>query len=143
LNASGDGVWGFGQGKSGDAGARVRRSTTDAGYALTDALVAMLILSLTLVMSLRALGPAGDAAEMAWEVRRADSLIAHLIEAAPHRYAPSAGTSDGFAWTVETTITGAERPVEVCRRAVALENALSGRTYAAATLETCPVEPQA
>jgi hypothetical protein len=115
----------------------------DAGYALTDALVAMLILSLALVLSLRALGQAREVADVAWEIRRADSLLAYLIEAAPHRYEASGGTSDGFRWTVETAITGAERPVEVCRRAVALKNLKSGRAYAAATLETCPLEPAA
>jgi hypothetical protein len=123
--------------------ARLRGGRGDAGYALTDALVAMLILSLALVLSLRALGQAREVVEVAWEVRRADSLIGHLIEAAPHRYEASAGTSDGFRWTVETAITGAERPIEVCRRAVGLTNLRSGRAYAAATLETCPVEPLA
>lgn len=123
------------RGGLGDAG--------DPGYALTDALVAMLILSLALVLSLRALGQAREVAEVAWEVRRADSLIAHLIEAAPHSYETSTGANDGFRWTVETAITGAERPIEVCRRAVGLTNLRSGRAYAAATLETCPVEPPA
>lgn len=113
----------------------------ERGYALTDALVAMLILSMAIVLSLDVLQQARAAADAAWEVRRADSLMAHLIEAAPHRYASSAGESDGFRWSVETTVTGAERPVEVCRRAVALRNRTSGRRYAAATLETCPLEP--
>jgi len=40
---------------------------------------------------------------------------------------------------VETTTTGADRPVAVCRRAVSLENRLSRRTYQAATLEACPL----
>lgn len=115
----------------------------EAGYALADALVAVLILSMTLVLSLRALGQAREAADVAWEVRRAQALLAHLMEAAPHRYAPSAGESDGFTWTVETAITGAERPIEVCRRAVSVHSARSGRDYAAATLETCPLEPSA
>lgn len=123
-------------------GARAKRSA-EAGYALTDALVAMLILSLTLVMSMRALDRARAAAGAAWEARRADSLIGHLIEAAPHRYASSGGVSDGFAWRVETTITGAERPVAICRRAVSLQSQASGRHFEAATLETCPVEPAA
>jgi hypothetical protein len=114
-----------------------------AGYALTDALVAMLILAMTLVMSLRALGQARDVADRAWEVRRAETLIAYLIEAAPHRYEASAGARDGFGWRVETTTTGAERPVEICHRTVALENRHSGRRYRAATLEACPVEPLA
>jgi hypothetical protein len=114
-----------------------------AGYALTDALVAMLILSMALVLSLQTLGQARDAVDMAWEVRRAGALADYLLEAAPHRFAPSAGVQDQFSWRVETTLTGAERPVEVCRRAVALENQRTGRRYAAATLETCPVEPSA
>jgi len=122
---------------------RARHEDSRAGYALTDALVAMLILAVTLITSLGALGQARRAAAVAWEVRRADTLIAHLIEAAPHRYAASAGTSDGFAWLVETTATGADRPVAVCRRAVSLENGRSGRLYRAATLEACPVEPAA
>lgn len=127
-----------------DAGPADGRPTgRSAGYALTDALVAILILAMALVLSLTALNQARDAADSASEVRRAHVLMAHLIEAAPHRYALSTGFSDDFAWSVATTVTGAERPIEVCRRAVALENGRSGRTYAAATLETCPTEPLA
>jgi len=117
----------------------VARPADEAGFALTDALVAMLILSMTLVLSLSALGQARDVAEVAWETRRAQSLLSHLIESAPHRFEASAGSSDGFTWAVETTTTGADRPVAVCRRAVTLENRLSGRSYQAATLEACPL----
>jgi len=109
------------------------------GFALTDALVAMLILSMTLVLSLTALGKARDVADVAWETRRAQSLLSHLIETAPHSFEPGAGVSDAFTWAVETTTTGADRPVAVCRRAVSLENRLSRRTYQAATLEACPL----
>lgn len=118
-----------------------RGRDADAGYALTDALVAMLILSMSVVLTLAALGQARGAADVAWEVRRAGALMAYLIEMAPHRYATSFGETDGFSWTVDTTATGAERPIEVCRRAVALENERSGRIYRVATQETCPVEP--
>jgi hypothetical protein len=100
----------------------------------------MLILSMTLILGLIALGQARDAADVAWEVRRAKVVMSRLITTVPQGYATSAGVIDGFAWTVETTGTGAERPVEICRRAVALQYARSGREYAAATLAPCPLE---
>jgi hypothetical protein len=126
-----------------EASARPDRQADDeGGYALADALVAMLILTVVLIMSLRGLGQARDAGDLAWEARRANSLLAHLIEDAPHRYEVSTGTTDGFSWQVETTGTGAERPIEVCRRAVTLASR-TGRTYRAATLEACPQEPAA
>jgi len=117
------------------------RPTDSDGYALTDALVAMLILSTTLVLGLTALGQARQVADAAWEARRAEALVSYLLETAPHTYASTAGNNGAFAWTVETTGTGAERPIEVCRRAVALRAVRSGRTYGAATLETCPLDP--
>lgn len=110
-----------------------------SGYVLTDALVAMLILSLSLMMSLSALGRAREVADVASEVRRAQVLMVHLMETAPRRYGSVAGLSDEFAWSVETVVTGAERPIEICRRALTLKNARSGRTYAAATQEVCPI----
>jgi hypothetical protein len=106
-------------------------------------MVAMLILALTVVLGLRTLQQARQAADVAWEYRRAQSLLAQLMETAPRRYAESAGLRDGFRWTVETTATGAERPIEVCRRAVDLKNVRSGRTYGVSTLEACPIAPGA
>jgi Tfp pilus assembly protein PilV len=117
------------------------RPANSDGYALTDALIAMLILSTSLVLGLSALSQARRVADVARETRRAKVLVAYLLEAAPHTYGSSAGTRGGFAWTVETTATGAERPIEICHRAVALRASGSGRTYGAATLEPCPLEP--
>ena len=102
-------------------------------------MTALLILSITLILSLTALQQARAAGDMAWEVRRADSLLAEAMGTAPRRLAASAGEVAGFAWTVETSPTGAEQPVALCRRTAVVESLATGRTFRAATLETCPV----
>ena len=108
---------------------------------LIDALVAMLMLALSLGLAQQALGRARDVADVALETRRAQTLLTGLIERGTPSFAVQDGESDGFRWRVETTTTGAERPIEVCRRAVSLENLRTGRAYRAATLEACPLEP--
>ncbi|MFZ3004791.1 MAG: hypothetical protein WA047_01360 [Phenylobacterium sp.] len=100
--------------------------------------MALMILALGLILSLQAVTQARHAAAMAWEIRRAHTLLTHLMESAPRSFDELRGDSDGFAWRVQVQLTGAERPVEVCRRSTTLTNVRSGRTYAAATLETCP-----
>ncbi|WP_340643888.1 hypothetical protein [Phenylobacterium sp.] len=110
-----------------------------SGYAAVDALVALMIISMTLIMSFKAMAQAGQTTAAATEVRRAEALLSYLLESTPRGYEVAAGRTDGFAWRVELDATGAERPVEVCRRAASLTSVDSGRTYKAATLETCPV----
>jgi len=95
---------------------------------------------MALILSLRALQQARDTAEVAWELRRAQVLLAHLLDTAPWRYAASSGESDEFTWAVETSPIGAERPIEVCRRAASIENVRTGRAFRAVSLETCPLE---
>jgi hypothetical protein len=118
---------------------RTAQDRRDGGYAAVDALVALLILSTTLIMSFQALQQAGRTAQAAGEARRAQSLITFLLETSPRVLETRQGQQDGFSWRFETDATGAERPIEVCRRSVTLQSQASGRTYAAATLETCPV----
>lgn len=122
---------------------RSARDDGCAGYALTDAIVAMLILSMSLAICFGALARARDAAAAAEEMRRADALISYLMTTTPHREVPSSGVTDGFKWTLRLGITGAERPIAVCQRDVALESSKSGRVFRAATLETCPPAPAA
>ncbi|MDZ4370981.1 MAG: hypothetical protein U1C74_06125 [Phenylobacterium sp.] len=100
----------------------------------------MLILSMTLILGLSTPGQARNAADVVWELRRVNVLMSRLITTAPQGYATSAGATAGFAWAVETLGTGTERPVEVCRGAVALQDTRSVRDYAAATLAPCPLE---
>lgn len=107
---------------------------------MVDAMVALMILSLAAILSFRAIETARHAATSAWEVRRAQALMSHLMDTGPRTYTPAAGERDGFRWRLETTITAADRPVEICRRTVGLVHLRTRRTYDAATLETCPPE---
>jgi Tfp pilus assembly protein PilV len=110
----------------------------DAGYALIDALVALLILSLALVFALRATGQARRTIDQANEIRRARVLIQQLLETGPRSFQDAAGETDAFAWTVETRTTGADQPVAVCHRIVRLTSVATRRVFSASTLETCP-----
>ncbi len=98
-----------------------------------------MIISLALAMSYQILQQARQAATVAWEARRADTLLRFLLETSPRSLDVRTGATDGFSWRVQTDSTGAETPIQICRRSAMLHAAGSGRTYQAATLETCPV----
>ena len=115
------------------------RRSGERGYAAVDALMALLILSMALIMSFQALQQAGKVSVAAWEVRRADTLLSYLIQTTPPSFEVKTGQDQGFDWRVETDATGAARPIEICRRSVTLHGLASGRTFAAATLQVCPV----
>lgn len=117
---------------------RSGRAQADAGFAAVDALVALSIIAVAMVLSFEALTQASRAASAALEVRRAETLLRNVLEAAPRTYDTSGGASGGFTWRVDTQATGAERPIAICRRAAALRHVASGRGYEASTLETCP-----
>lgn len=119
---------------------RARDRGGACGYALTDALVALLILSVSLVLSLGALAQARETTDLAWELRRAEARLSHLLDAGPRRLTASAGVSGGFGWSLETQPVGAEQPIALCRRAARIVAIASGRTFEAATRETCPLE---
>lgn len=109
-----------------------------AGHAVVDSLVALMILSLASILSFRAVLQADRVATFARETRVAQTLLDDLMRTAPRSFVDAGGEARGFNWTVETRRTGAERPIEVCRRRVVVVNGESGRRYWAATLETCP-----
>jgi len=109
-----------------------------AGYAVVDAMTAMLILALTAILSLQALDVTRKAAERTAELRGADALIGALLADGPRRFGAVEGRDAGFGWRLEIQATGADRPIELCRRAVELRSERSGRAYGAVTLETCP-----
>jgi len=101
-------------------------------------MTAMLVLALTTTLSLQALRVARDAADRTRELRGAEALLGALLADGPRRFGVVEGRDAGFGWRLETQATGAERPIELCRRAAELRSERSGRVYAAVTLETCP-----
>lgn len=115
----------------------------DDGYAVIDALVALMILSVTVVLGLVALQQTVGVSEAAWEARQAHTLIRHVMNTGPRDLGGAAGEAQGFSWRLETQLTGADRPIPICRRAVSLVAADSGRGYKAATLTPCPEDPKA
>jgi hypothetical protein len=118
-------------------------NSSESGYLLVDATVALLILALALAFGLRAAGQARTAVEQASEVDRAHALIAQLLETGPRTFDVASGHADAFDWTVETRSVGAAQPIALCHRRVRLANPATHRTFSAATLETCPIEPAA
>lgn len=80
-------------------------------------------------------------AARAEEIRRAETLLTQVLEAAPRSFATSSGVRDGFAWRLDTTMTGTEQFIDVCRRAASVRPTEGARIYRAATLETCPQTP--
>jgi hypothetical protein len=115
-----------------------RAAETDSGFAAVDAIVALMIISLTLGLSYAAIQNAEASGRMADEATRADALLRDLIEGRDDALGTDAGSRDGFTWRVETQLTGSDRPIAVCRRAVAITNMRSGRAYATSTLQPCP-----
>jgi hypothetical protein len=118
-------------------------SAADDGYVAVDAMVALMIIALAVVLSLQAVERAHQATAMADEARRARTLILGLLDQGPRTFTPSAGSALGFAWRLETQTTGLDRPIPVCRRAVSLQSRDSGRAFAASTFEACPAETSA
>jgi hypothetical protein len=116
----------------------IARAADSGGAAAADAMVALIILALTTVLTLTALDQAGRVATAALEVRHAQFLLEWLMESGPRSLTPAAGAADGFSWQVVTQLTGADQPISICRRAVSLVHQRSGRAYATATLVTCP-----
>jgi hypothetical protein len=113
-------------------------TAANSGYAAVDALIALLILSLTIILSLEAFQVAARTARMAAEAEAARTLLARLIDGEPKDLSGSAGTTTGFAWTVRTEPTASNALIDVCRRAANLVARRSGRHYGTVTLVTCP-----
>jgi hypothetical protein len=103
-------------------------------------MAALLIISLSTVLSLQAVENAHAVAAKADEMRRARSLMLALLENGPRSFSPLAGQTLGFSWTLQTQTTGLDRPIAVCRRAVSLQSLTSKRAFATTTYEPCPAE---
>lgn len=119
-------------------GAGLGRQAADAGYAAIDALMALVILSTAVILSLQAMAGAKQAAALAWEVRRAKVLTIQLLETGPRRFEEATGSDREFDWRLVTQATGAERPIAICRRAVSLVSRARHKSYSTSTLVTCP-----
>ena len=113
----------------------------EAGFAAIDALVGLMILAITLVLSFNALTVARDLAASAAEARRAGSLLSFLMESAPGVPGAAAGRAEAFDWRVETAPSGATvGAATLCRRTAQVTARASRRAYSMSALALCRTE---
>jgi len=117
----------------------------DEGFAAIDAMVALVILSTTIILSLGAVETARRASVAAAEIRHATGLMQGLLETAPRQVGVVDGQADGFAYRVATAVSKtnpASQWVQLCDRTVSVRNVRTGRNYILADAEVCPPEPK-
>ena len=110
------------------------------GFAAIDAMVALLILSVTIVSALGAVETAKRAATAAEETRRATTILRYLVDSAPLVISEQTGRANGFAWRVDVR-PGAPSGMSmaiVCDRSAELVSEKTGRRFQLATAAICP-----
>jgi hypothetical protein len=119
-----------------DEGARA-----NDGFAAIDALVALTIISTTIILSLGAVETGRRAALAGAETRRAGDLMQYLLGAAPLRPGSASGEANGFVWRVDTEPEAVSTlaSLRLCDRSARLVSRASGRRYAMRTAAICPV----
>jgi hypothetical protein len=113
------------------------------GYAAVDAMVALVILAMTITFALGAAQTARRAAVAADETRRATQLLRYLEEEAPLTLATQSGRANGFAWHVQThSAADAGVPgVLLCDRLAELVSNTSHRRFHLEGAAICPPPP--
>jgi len=129
--------------RSGDSRkALIRRgfSSSSAGFAAVDALVALTILASTLILALGAAGSAQRAAAAGLEARRVQLLLGFLMILPKDRLGIWSGADRGLDWTLELS-RAADGSIQgvwpLCRRVAKASNPRTGRHYDLSTIETC------
>lgn len=113
----------------------------DGGFAAADALVALMILSTTVVLSLGAMETATRAGAAAAESQRATTLLRYLLDTAPISPSAVRGVTDGFDWSLNVTPSANPSGIPsapLCIRTASLRDAKAGRTYQLADEAICP-----
>jgi len=121
---------------------RSRGAVGREGFAAVDALVALMILSATIILSLGAAQVARRATGEAVQMRRADQALQGLLQTTPHGIGVVQGRAAGFLWWVTTTPSAGEArtgAVQVCARAAEVQALGDHRRYRMSTIELCPV----
>lgn len=129
--------------RSGDSRkALIRRvlTSSSAGFAAVDALVALTILSSTLVLALGAASSAQRAAAAALEARHAHQLLGFLMNAPKEGPGIWSGADRGMTWTLriaQAAPPSTQAAWPLCRRIADARSERTGRRYELSTVETC------
>lgn len=115
---------------------RCRRSDSESGFAVLDALIALLLISIALIGTLSLLAAADRVASLAYELVRARTALEWLLL---DPAAPETGvTTRGESWSVSTEVLDAAEPVAVCLRRARFRSP-RGADYASTTYVVCPL----
>lgn len=112
------------------------------GFAAVDALLALMILSITLIFSLAAAHTARRAADSAARTREADQILQGLLQTAPHAIGETQGRAGRFEWRVTTQPSQSDvrwPNAQICLRSAQVRAIGTGRLYGLSTAEICPV----
>jgi hypothetical protein len=122
---------------------RAWATRTSEGVAAIDALVALAILSATIIMSLKSVETARQAAALAVETRQADLELRRMLDQPIMSVGMSSGRTALFDWRSAAIPTEASSnpAVRTCRRKIELVDRTDGRRFRAASLSLCPVIP--
>lgn len=120
-----------------------QRAAQGSGYVSIDALVALTLLASTLVFGISGADQGLRAARAGLEVRQANDLIQHLLEASRAGQGTSNGATPQFAWTliIEAPVKSASA-ASLCMHTVTVRNLRTKRNYSAQTDEICPAGPE-
>lgn len=119
-------------------------SNGTAGFAVVDALVALVILSSALGLSLAATQSARKLANQAARTRQAEALCRYLLATSADVVGISAGQSAGLLWRLEVRPMSADAQAlqsRLCEASVAVRSQDSGRAFVMSTAVSCKTEP--
>ena len=113
------------------------------GYAAVDAMVALVILAMTITLALGAAQTARRASVAAEEARRATLMLRYLVDSAPPTIGVQSGTTNGFTWRVQVRPTSATSVpgILLCDRLAELVSQSSRRRFQLQTAAICPPPP--
>lgn len=123
-----------------------RLANGTAGFAAVDALVALVILSSALGLSLVATQSARKVAAQAARTRQAEALCRYLLAANAGVIGVTAGRSSGLDWRLEVKPVSTDPQVPeswLCDASAAVRAQDGGQTFAMSTTAACAAEPTA
>jgi hypothetical protein len=112
----------------------------EAGFAAVDALVALTILTMTLVLAIASAEGARRAALAADEIHRARDLMRYLAETSAGEPGARQGRSGPFNWAVRvapTDTAAAFGKLHACARHVDVTSRFTGRHFTLTTAALC------
>lgn len=115
-----------------------------AGFALIDALVALMILSITMGLTLTAVQTARQAAVAAAEAHRAEDLLRYLLDTTPAIVGTLQGRTPTFQWRLDTSVANGPQgtaEIEICGRSAQVRGLGTGRHYRFDTAAICRRAP--